>query len=246
MKEKEIYNDILLKSKNLKTKFNSFFKNKLKENNLNNSVIDDNIINMINSLLFGFDSSNRISKNDFHKQYNLLKQIFLKLPNIDNTLSLMKDIIYQLDEYINYITTTFGKLEFEFEKDRKMNDCVFIKMRDMLNYYTWYSMHIRSDIMTLKTLVRNSGWIRLDKPIELTETKDIGLAKPDTLKRFYFEHVYDLKNSVKLIDETQMIFGETNTIMQLFNKIFEYIFKNFICVYNIITTNIEWLSKATI
>ena len=244
MKEKEIYNDILLKSKNLKTKFNSFFKNKLKENNLNNTIIDDNIINMINSLLFGFDSSNKISKNDFHKQYNLLKQLFLKLPNIDNTLSLMKDIIYQLDEYINYINTSFAKLEFV--KDRKMNNCVFIKMRDMLNYYSWSSMHIRSDIMTLKTLIRNSGWIQLNKPIELTETKDIGLAKPDTLKRFYFEYVYDLKNSVKLIDETQMIFGETNTIMQLFNKVFEYIFKYFICVYNIITTNIEWIAKTTI
>lgn len=239
MKEKNIYDDILTKSTNIRDRFETFFKTKMKENGVSPNLIDDNVVNIIKTLLFGTGSSSKISKNDFHKQFNLIKQLFLKLPDIENTLSLLKDMIFQFDEYINYVSSTFSKLEVI--KDKKITNDTFCKIRDMLNHYSWTSMHIRSDVMTLKTLIHNSGWIHINKSLTLIDKKDIGNAKPDTLKRYYFDDVYDLKNSIKLFNNNEMIFGETNTIMNLYNKIFEYIFKHFICVYNIIYTNIEWL-----
>ena len=67
----------------------------------------------------------------------------------------------------------------------------------------------------------------------------------DTLKRYYFNNVYELKNSIKLFDDEKMVFGETNNIMRYFNKLFDYVFGDIICIYYTANNHFKVLTNET-
>ena len=74
----------------------------------------------------------------------------------------------------------------------------------------------------------------------------IKTLKKDTLKRYYFYEVYEIKNSFKYFSINDMFFGETNSIMRLYNNIMDFIFKDFVFIYNTIESNLsEIIKKST-
>ena len=89
---------------------------------------------------------------------------------------------------------------------------------------SWLATHCNSNIISMSTMYRNIS------------SRPLSKVKRDSLKRYFFNHVYDLKNNVKIFDKDNMIFGETNLIMTFFDHICDYIFGDFITTYNVLDT----------
>ena len=102
----------------------------------------------------------------------------------------------------------------------------------MFYSYAWDTTHVRSSVTTLKTLIHNA----------MDDEYTITLSKKDSLKRYYFNHVYDLKNNVKAFDDNKMIFGSTNQIMKKYDEIISFIFSDFVAIYQSILTILEHIT----
>ena len=99
--ELKIYKDILEKSNSLKNRFIKFFENTLKENDVSSSIFDANVLEIIKSLIFGVEENSNIAKVDVGKNRNLIKHMFLNLPNIYKVACVYKDLVIQFEEYLN-------------------------------------------------------------------------------------------------------------------------------------------------
>ena len=210
--EEPIFQKITDSSTKLKAKFKEYLRNSCKANDFDfDGGFDLDIDVMIEELIFGIESKSdntfNTAKVDYSKNKNLIKSIILN-HIYDPGAVLLQDI---------YIDNS--------------NDAILTTFIDIVENISWNASHIRSLTTNLKKLVRNSK--------EKTENNiDINkFMKQDSLKRYYFHHVYDLKNKVKIFDTKNMIFGETNNIMYNFDKIMDFIFEEFSGMYILINTN---------
>lgn len=241
--ELKIYKDILEKSNSLKNRFIKFFENTLKENDVSSSIFDANVLEIIKSLIFGVEENSNIAKVDVGKNRNLIKHMFLNLPNIYKVACVYKDLVIQFEEYLNYVHNELDSIPIR--ETVILNEYTFEKFKDLIYSFSWESTYMRSYASTFKTLIYNSGNINFEKPLSVAhvlEDKIVGVKK-DTLKRYYFSDCYDLKNGFKYFDNNKMLFGETNSIMRVFNILSDYLFRDFITMYNCIVCNIDEILK---
>lgn len=183
------------------------------------------LIDIYVMLMFGESKyDNNITKKiDFNKNKNLIKNSILSM-GFDNAITIIKETIKICDDFIYEITREI--ISITNEKKRNNTDDVLLttdelnRLNDFIFGLYGLSEHSYSSINTVNVLYRN---------IEKYSLKDI---KRDSLKRYYFNHVYNLKNNVKIFDKEHMFFGETNNIMALFDKAYDFVFGDFINIYN--------------
>lgn len=229
--EEAIFQKIVDSSAKLKTGFKDFLRKSCKNNNFDfDNGFEFGIDIIIEELIFGIESKSDVTFNtakvDYSKNKNLIKTIILNNIYNPGTLDVLKDIVVLLEEYTNFIFNTVQDIYL----DNTRNNLI-LTFIDITENISWTTSHIRSITTNLKKLIRNAKENR-DNQIEVDK-----IMKQDSLKRYYFHHVYDLKNKVKIFDNQHMIFGETNNIMYLFDKIIDYIFEEFSGMYILINSN---------
>lgn len=262
---KKFYDNLIDKCNNLELRFESFFNDAMVHNDIPKSLFEYNIT-IIQELLFGVDESMPIKKVDCNKNKNLIKQILLNVPNMRDSVNLLSEIIAQLEEFLNFIANSFNKINEDYYKnkatsisnsdevisfEKHINDynltvSEYEKLSRMLYSYAWECTHIRSYCSELRSLIDNSGCLAAtSKLLSNINPSDIKNCKKDTLKRYYFTDTYEIKNNIRYFDMNSMIFGETNTIMRLYNIITDFLFKDFLFMYSVIKTNITVLSQKS-
>ena len=251
--ELEIYKDLYRITENLKNRFIPFVKKTLIERNIDSKPFDDNdIFTIMKTLVFGVDKESTIKKVDLVKNKNLMKLFFLNLPNIYSSVSFIKDIFVQIDEFIWTIDKTlFDKIYKPSKDDNKefsiLNEKEIVRFMNIIESYSNECTFIRSSLSSLKDIVYNTAIIDNRSTDDIISNfGSIKTLKKDTLKRYYFYEVYEIKNSFKYFSLNDMFFGETNSIMRLYNNIMDFIFKDFVFIYNTIETNLnEIIKKST-
>lgn len=245
MTEKAIYDNILNKCNNLEHKFIDFFDLICNKWNVNKTITDPITIDMIKSLIFGVDEEMPMKKLDVNKNRNLIKQLFLNNVNLKNSIYFIQDIVKQLEEFVNHVATYF-ETNMDKLKNKGISEVEYKKLKYLFYSYGWECTHIRSYCSDIQTLIDNSGCITNTSIIKEKPTeKDLKKCKKDTLKRYYFTDSYTIKNNIRYFDMKSMIFGETNTIMRMYNLITDFLFKDFMFMYNVIKTNISVLAQVT-
>lgn len=245
MTEIKLYKSIITKCDNLENKFIDFFEKSREKRNISENIINADVCNLMKMLIFGVNEETPMAKLDIGKNKNLVKQLILNIPNFKDALGFLQDIIIQLEEFMNHISNDF-EMELNNIADRKITSIEFIKLKYLFSSYGWECTHIRSYCSELQTLIDNSGSLATDRSELLKPTvEDIKYCKKDTMKRYYFTDTYELKNNIKYFDMDTMIFGETNSIMRMYNIITNFLFKDFLFMFNVVKTNISVLLQTT-
>lgn len=231
---KKLYNSALA----IRKEFPKYFSKILKKYNVSFSTIgmNDEYISMCQELIFGIDdvSYDKNKKTNINKTKNLIKTTLWNKIIIDNFsgLSVLSELVVLLEEFSNHVAETF---DFSLGKLKELDSNKQIEIQHIINLfysYAWDTTHVRSSVTTLKTLIHNA----------MDDEYTITLSKKDSLKRYYFNHVYDLKNNVKAFDDNKMVFGGTNQIMKKYDELISFIFSDFVAIYQSILTILEHIS----
>lgn len=248
MKDIDVIKDMYKITINLKERFIPFVENSLKEKNIDKIQFEFNdIFNIMKTLIFGVDKSSTIKKVDLLKNKNLIKTFFLNLPNMYSSLSVIKDIVIQLDEYIWAIDRImYEKLcKNENNKDEMfLSKTEINRFLNIIDMYAQECTYIRSTISSLKDVVYNTATLDARSIDDMVEKFGaIKHMKKDTLKRYYFYDVYEIKGSCNYFIPNDMFFGETNSILRTYNRVMDFLFKDFVFIYNTIETNFSEIIK---
>ena len=185
------------------------------------------IIDIIVMLMFGESKydENITKKIDFNKNKNLIKNIFLSM-GFETAISILKEISHLTEDFMTKFTDKFRTIINSNFNDPEsiLTEDEFKRLDEVIFAFSWMGTHCNSNIISMTTLYHN------------TLTRPLNKIKRDSLKRYYFNHVYDLKNNIKIFDKDSMIFGEINMIMSLFDAVCDYIFGDFITTYNTLDT----------
>lgn len=188
-------------------------------------------VNIIHALLFGdYAGESMITvsrKVDYNKNKNVLKQLLFNTFGISGAADIVTFTIREFDELLGDV---FSKFELLYqagvdEKENLITSDEVSRLYDMIAAFSFESGHNRFDSSTIKTFVSS-----LEK-----HTNIPNLAK-DTLKRYYFNDVYELKNNLRIFETNNMFYGETNNIMRFFNRLYNYAFGDIICIYYTLRT----------
>ena len=185
------------------------------------------IIDIIVMLMFGESKydENITKKIDFNKNKNLIKNTILSM-GFEVSISILKEITHLTEDFMTKFTDKFrtiGNSDFN-DSEAILTEDEFRRLDEFVFALSWMGTHCNSNVISMNTLYHN------------TLTRPLNKLKRDSLKRYYFNHVYDLKNNVKIFDKESMFFGEINMIMSLFDAVCDYIFGDFITTYNTLDT----------
>ena len=249
-KEKEIniFKTMYTKTINLKEKFIPYVESLAKENEQLYSLFSENdVFNIMKVLLFGVDENTNIKKVDLVKNKNLLKKVFLNLSNFYNSLVFLKEIFVQIDEFIWFIDKFYYDEIYKNSKEISiLNEIEMTRFMNMIDSYKDETSYIRSSLSSLKEIVHNSCIINAMNELDFQERHGkIKSLKKETLKRYYFYDIYDIKDGINHFYTNDMIFGESNTIMHMYNKIIDFMFKDFCYIYNTIENNLNTIIKTS-
>lgn len=208
----------------------------------------DTVADMMKAMIFGVGDDTPIKKVDLGKNKNLIKYVLLNLPNMNKTTKMLRSIVTDLEELLYNIKDLILSDSFISDTPPENGEPLIIqeevgyKLDDMITFFYSESTRALSAVVRLGSLLSNSGMLKFDDSYN-HEKPDINTAKKDTMKRYYFNDVYDIKNGFRYFNKNKMIFGETNTIMKHFNLIIDFLFKDFIYFFNTLLVNMEYLGK---
>jgi hypothetical protein len=188
------------------------------------------LIDIFVMLMFGESKydENITKKIDFNKNKNLIKSSILSL-GFDNAIVILRETIHFAEDFMTKFADKFRTLSSSNFSDPEaiLTEDEVKRLDEFIFALSWMATHSNSNVISMSTLYRN------------VSTRPLNKVKRDSLKRYYFNHVYDLKNNVKIFDKDNMFFGETNMIMSLFDSVCDYIFGDFITAYNSLDTLIK-------
>lgn len=248
LKEKQllVFQNMYAKTVNLKDKFIPYVQILVEENENMRVMFEENdVYSILKCLLFGVDDKTYIKKVDLVKNKNLIKLIFLNLPDFYKSLCFIQALFIQIDEYIWYINKTYYDEVYKIDNEYPiLNNIETTRFMNVLEIYKEETTYIRSSISTLKELIRNSCMLNSMSELDFEErhNKIVNLKK-ETTKKYYFYDLYEIKDGIKRFQTNDMFFGEMNAIMHSYNKIVDFIFKDFCFFYNSIKSNIEEIIK---
>lgn len=199
-------------------------------------------------LLFGINKNDTsIKKIDYNKNKNLLKNIIRSTGTFNDSIIFVSQLIKLLDDNFSKIDELFVYLDPDFidktnPENLILDDEDYFRLKDIHQSFYEEISGYRNKAFTLTTLAKNANRIMENPKINK-------YLKTDTLKRYYFSHVYDLKNNVMVFDKHLMLFGEIDNLMRNFDSIFNFLFGDFICIYqtilNQVTNVIDTFNSST-
>lgn len=234
---KKLYNSSIA----IKKDFPKYFSKILKKHNVSFSSMgmNDEYITMCQDLIFGIDdvSMDKNKKTNINKNKNLIKTTLWNKIIIDNIsgMAVLHELVVLLEEFTNHISNTFGDMFETISHDTTIDENEKTEYHNIVNLfwsYSWDTTHIRGDATSLKALLSDV----MDNNFKIT------VSKKDSLKRYYFNYVYDLKNNIKVFDDDKMLFGNTNQIMKKYNEIITFIFSDFVAIYQSILVILEHIT----
>lgn len=131
---------------------------------------------------------------------DILIRMLLSHTNILQTVTFYSEFIVFVDNYFSNIKDSVSKVISN--SSIKFTETEINKLEIFLYSFSQTNISIESDSFILKDLLRAEVQFQVLPNI-----------KKDTLRKFYFNHVYALKNDIKIFDTNSMIYGETNNIM---------------------------------
>ena len=185
------------------------------------------LIDVFVMLMFGESKydENITKKIDFNKNKNLIKNSILSM-GFENSIIILRETSHFVEDFLSKFADKFRTLnssDFN-DPDSYLTEDEVKRLDEFIFDQSWLATHCNSNIISMSTMYRN------------VSSRPLSKVKRDSLKRYFFNHVYDLKNNVKIFDKDNMIFGETNLIMTFFDHICDYIFGDFITTYNVLDT----------
>lgn len=178
--------------------------------------------------------SNNVSKVDFNKDCRTFQVAITDVVDLRNSIRFLRRYIHKFDEFINKLIEVYNEyMKYYLEIHGFENEDILIRIQLMLESYvsdTSYCFNIIGNLLCiLNNYYDDSGNIN-----KLGEK--LKIVKYDTMKRYYFNHTYSLKSSVKMFNKESMAFGEINNIMKQYNYIYEFVFGTLICDIQTIKT----------
>ena len=185
------------------------------------------LIDVFVMLMFGESKydENITKKIDFNKNKNLIKNSILSM-GFENSIIILRETSHFTEDFLSKFSDKFKTLnnsDFN-DPDSYLTEDEVKRLDEFIFDQSWLATHCNSNIVSMSTMYRNIS------------SRPLSKVKRDSLKRYFFNHVYDLKNNVKIFDKDNMFFGETNLIMTFFDYICDYIFGDFITTYNVLDT----------
>ena len=185
------------------------------------------LIDVFVMLMFGESKydENITKKIDFNKNKNLIKNSILSM-GFENSIIILRETSHFVEDFLSKFSDKFKTLnnsDFD-DPDSYLTEDEVKRLDEFIFDQSWLATHCNSNIISMSTMYGNIS------------SRPLSKIKRDSLKRYFFNHVYDLKNNVKIFDKDNMIFGETNLIMTFFDNICDYIFGDFITTYNVLDT----------
>ena len=215
-----------------------------KSNGENGSITlnyKEQVLDIIGILLFGETkyNDNIIKKVDFSKNKHIIKLMFLNNIGVLYSVQFMCEILSNFYNFMEGVKDSFDKLHSNGVSNDALsiitNDEI-IAISDLINDYLSEIADVRSQASNLVFYIHHN----------LKDHKEYDHLNKDTLKRYYFNDTYDLKNQVKIFETERMFFGQTNHIMRIYNKIFNFVFGDFICIFYTLNNQFKVLSNIKI
>lgn len=190
-------------------------------------------LELVDTLMFGVSSagSHISTKINFNKNKTLLKSLIVNHTNFKETNSIIQFLTARIDDYLSDSLEIVGELyeavsgNEDVYSDEEKN--IVFRFVDLINSFATESTFIRSQSSQLNYI------LSMVKDGERQAIVPRGI-KTDCLRRYYFSHVYQLKNDVKIFEPDIMIYGEINNIMRMFDRAFDFCFGDFIFFYQTI------------
>lgn len=187
-------------------------------------------VELIYLLVFGESkyNDNINNKVDYNKNKNLLKNILFNYFGVSNSTNILRIVLKMFNGLLSTINDTFEEIWIYSSINGMVFDDIITKdeierIMRLISAFMWESEHKIPELSALDKIIAGTIY-----------NKEIKNLNQDTLKRFYFNDVYELKNNVKMFELNDMFFGETNSIMRMYNNIFNFIFGDIIGEYYII------------
>lgn len=178
--------------------------------------------------------SNNISKVDFNKDCRTFQVAVTDVVDLRNSIRFLRHYIHKFDEFINKLSEYYNLyIKYYFEIHGLDDEDVLKRIQLMIESYITDTSYCFNTIGNLLCILNNY----YDDSGNLTSSGEkLKVVKYDTLKRYYFNHTYTLKSSVKMFNKESMAFGEINNIMKQYNYIYNFVFGTLICDIQTIKT----------
>ena len=196
------------------------------ENKGKSSTIDAQLI-LAKKLIFGIKEetfTGLSSIPDHNKTKSLFNLMIRDYISFSNSARHLNSLASFFDEYITKIYEIVQKNLFDdnFYKNAREEDIRFV---DMINSFSQDMTYISGVASRLSYMI--SQCERCEAKQELITHYLIDSYKPS-----YFRHTIQLKNDVGLFYSKNMIYGETNNLMRMYDTVFNFIFGEFIGIYH--------------
>lgn len=237
--QQDYFKDII----DLSDKLYNEFPNKFKDIWINSGINDINFssiepLDLTMIILFGSSPNKNIvsKKINYNKNKNTLKTIIKSSSSFYETVLFVKELVILISDYLWKVEELVSLSDPNKNEEFIMNEIEYGRLKDMIDSYVSEVNHIRNKALTLSVLANNSDNI-------FNHAVSLNNIKRDTLNRFYFSHVHDLKNNVSLFPKELMLFGEIDNMMRHFDNIFNFLFGDFISIYQTIINHSEHLAS---
>lgn len=191
----------------------------------------ESVKDLVILLFFGEkeDSSMCSNKLDFNKNKSLLKTCLLNEFGINSTVRILKKLTIIVNDFFLELSGKFDEVHNISVRNNTYKEHDICKIQDMIDSFLFDSTNIREKA---SNLIYTTDNIVQDQLLcaKITE------CKSDSLKKYYFTHVYDLKNNIKIFDKDTMVYGEINNIMRIFDNIFNFLFGDIVFMFNTVDT----------
>lgn len=182
---------------------------------------------------------NNVSKVDFVKDCRAFQVTVTDVIDLRNSVRFLRHYIHRFEAFLCEITENYKiySKHLNFFQD-KVNENIIDRIGMILESYmteVMYTLNVSSDLICILNRYYDKNLNRIDNKIKL--------VKYDTLKRYYFNDTYTLKNSVKMFNKEAMVFGEINNIMKQYNYIYNFVFGTMVCDIQSIKTIFESINE---
>lgn len=182
---------------------------------------------------------NNVSKVDFAKDCRAFQVTVTDVIDLRNSVRFLRHYIHRFESFLCEIIENYKIYSKHLNLyQNKINENIIDRIGMILESYmteVMYSLNVSSDLICILNRYYDKNLDKIDNKIKI--------VKYDTLKRYYFNDTYTLKNSVKMFNKEAMIFGEINNIMKQYNYIYNFVFGTMVCDIQSIKTIFESINE---
>lgn len=176
--------------------------------------------------------SNNLGKTEFNKDCRTFQTVVTDVVDLRTSVRFLRSYISRFDKFIGEFFDIYMEYENYLNKiQNNENENILKRIEIMLSSYVSDINHCMNSV---SNLICELDLYYKDNLEQIGQK--LKFVKYDTLKRYYFNHTFALKGSLKIFNKESMIFGEINNIMKEYNYIYNFVFGTLVCDIQTIQT----------